>query len=425
MSLLYTIWRGLKAPNCISDSCFYADPNGQWGIDVRSLKSLEQCFRQYNTSLAISVYGVLTDTISEMPKLALLSARDKKIWENRDVAAKDGPSKLNEGSDKFAKVQPLDFVVILRKRVISGIFFGVENERWEIFKTQEAGFRRSTSWAPDLRGTKLRMDVNAILHALDKYPCIGYNLQAYISSTGNIYLVDPDLSPPQTHDNTTCTQFRKKARAKLRDILDIFVPIRWKSSYKGRAFREYHERIEEKIQTTYLPHRDVQNRSYELPAYEGEFGMELRVMVPWAFYLSQRCALNTSGFPGTKYMYFFSPNHRIISGRRGYRHLPKGNPLNSSTPHIHDFSAENWHPPPFKKFFFRDEVRDLLDRPVIFISNKFTSEWGGAPVNYFSTSLLFRIMKFLTPHYDVIYKRDTHASHVDHQGGELHLDEKK
>ena len=120
------------------------------------------------------------------------------------------------------------------------------------------------------------MDVNAILHALDKYPCIGYNLQAYISSTGNIYLVDPDLSPPQTHDNTTCTQFRKKARAKLRDILDIFVPIRWKSSYKGRAFREYHERIEEKIQTTYLPHRDVQHRSYELPAYEGEFD-ELRV----------------------------------------------------------------------------------------------------------------------------------------------------
>ena len=32
----------LESPNCSSGSCFYADPNGQWGIDVRSLKSLEQ-----------------------------------------------------------------------------------------------------------------------------------------------------------------------------------------------------------------------------------------------------------------------------------------------------------------------------------------------------------------------------------------------
>ena len=77
VSPLYDLAR-LETPNCISDSCFYADPNGQWGIDVRSLKSLEQCFRQYNTSLAI-IYGVLTDTIDEMPKLALLSARQENM----------------------------------------------------------------------------------------------------------------------------------------------------------------------------------------------------------------------------------------------------------------------------------------------------------------------------------------------------------
>jgi len=54
----------------------------------------------------------------------------------------------------------------------------------------------------------------------------------------------------------------------------------------------------------------------------------------------------------------------------------------------------------------------LDDKPLVVISNKFTPEWGRRPVNYIGLDTLFRILRYLTPKYNVLYKRGI-SKHAD------------
>jgi hypothetical protein len=154
--------------------------------------------------------------------------------------------------------------------------------------------------------------------------------------------------------------------------------------------------------------------------YEGEFGTELRVMVPWAYYLrttQQNCTLHSRGAIGTKYLYYFSDTHEIIHDLvRHYELLPKGNPFGVDTPHIRSFPEKNprWRPPPFRQFFTTmstsNSTNSSIDddnKPMLFISNKYRKEWRRPPVNFLSVSVLRTILTQLTPYYHIVYKRHT------------------
>ena len=158
--------------------------------------------------------------------------------------------------------------------------------------------------------------------------------------------------------------------------------------------------------------------------------MEMRVYVPWAYFKSDHgCTqLHTLGATGSKYMYWFSDSHQVVPFKRrdqsiGGRGNPfpivtgrRDNPLPHRTVHIPSFPDDApWQAPPFKEFFFRPEVASLLtEKPLVVIQNKYHSEWGGPPVNFFSTETLSEMLDYLVPKYTVMYKRHTAAKLGDH-----------
>jgi hypothetical protein len=83
-----------------------------------------------------------------------------------------------------------------------------------------------------------------------------------------------------------------------------------------------------------------------------------------------------------------------------------------------------WQAPPFKDFFRRPEVAALLlDKPLVVIQNKYHTEWGEPPANFFSVDVLSEMLDYLVPNYTVLYKRHTAKLLGDHSK-RLELNEK-
>jgi len=141
--------------------------------------------------------------------------------------------------------------------------------------------------------------------------------------------------------------------------------------------------------------------------------MELRLMVPWAYSVSQHCIINSQGVVGTRYLYFFSDNHSIANVTRAFQgkgqSIPQPNPFKQPSVHFRDKDLPahmNWLPPPIKSFFQVPRVRDVLgSRPLVIIHNKYVSQWGQPPSNFLSVDLLRKILRYLTTKYEVLYKR--------------------
>ena len=229
--------------------------------------------------------------------------------------------------------------------------------------------------------------------------------------------------------------------------------------FMTKEFREYKQIVEQSM-IDYDPSLyggafsslECPKYASDFPMWTGEFGKELRVMVPWAYSSYLKCrrgqdssALETSGVPGTKYLYFFNyKNHKVNpNSKRGDMYLPNDNPFGSKDVHMDTLPTtsafwDNWSPPPIRQFFyqngaFKNRLNDLLSnyskkpttlpgqdsfkmKPLVVILNKYSIEWNKGPVNYFSVETLEKMLDYLTPNYTVLYKRHTSYALMDHQG---------
>jgi hypothetical protein len=151
----------------------------------------------------------------------------------------------------------------------------------------------------------------------------------------------------------------------------------------------------------------------------------MRVIVPWAYHMSQRCKIKTEGAPGTKYTYFFSDDHSIVDLQRQNVPLPKGNPFGSDTVQIADFPMDaDWLAPPFQQFFRPFDFPQRFGKPLIFISNKYRREYKQQPYNFMSINVLRKLLTYLTPKYHVVYKRHTAEVLKDFEDKERDLGDK-
>ena len=146
-----------------------------------------------------------------------------------------------------------------------------------------------------------------------------------------------------------------------------------------------------------------------------EFGVELALAVPYAYWLHKNNKLNTViTSKGMKPFYYFCSDVReefkfrtIDNAAAGLNDLPNNwihgiNPLEE--PGVLDYSK--WTPPPYKKYYKNDEIH--FKKPMIFISNKFNLEHGEEPMGYFDIACLHEMFSYLTDKgYSVIYKRVT------------------
>lgn len=144
-----------------------------------------------------------------------------------------------------------------------------------------------------------------------------------------------------------------------------------------------------------------------------EFGIELALTVPYAYYLHLNNKLEgvvTS--KGMSPFYFFTDkikeefNFRTIdNAAAGLNSLPNNwiHGINSlEEPGVLDYSE--WEVPPYSEHFSNDEF--TFERPTIFVTNKFNLEHGETPYGFFDIECLYQMFNTLDEKgYNVIYKR--------------------
>jgi len=129
-----------------------------------------------------------------------------------------------------------------------------------------------------------------------------------------------------------------------------------------------------------------------------EFGYELQLVIPYAYYLHKKNLLNktTSCFM-TKELYYFSKNHEEKYNKR----MCNSPNVPNKTPHIKELNYNNYTPPPYKLKYKNDYF--VYDKPLLIIHNKFNQEWGKPPINFINKETLSEIFKFCKDKYTIIY----------------------
>lgn len=133
--------------------------------------------------------------------------------------------------------------------------------------------------------------------------------------------------------------------------------------------------------------------------FNGEFGYELIGVIPYAYYLHKNNLLQeTISCLDTQNLYYFSINHHEKYSKRVYRNLDDF-PFRNL--HRATIDKTEWIPPPYKEHFINNTI--VYDKPICVISNKYTQEWAGKPINFLSPECINNIVKKLKNKYTIIY----------------------
>jgi hypothetical protein len=142
-------------------------------------------------------------------------------------------------------------------------------------------------------------------------------------------------------------------------------------------------------------------------AYDGEFGYELQLVIPYGYYLFTQGLLGkTTSCLDTESLYYFSKEHQ--EKYQGRRYVGEDDPIvdkdmPNKNPHVFKLNTSKWLPPPYKKQFANE--RFIFKREPLVIFNKYNSEWGGQAYNYLSLEVLEKIINLLKDRYQLIYCR--------------------
>ena len=137
--------------------------------------------------------------------------------------------------------------------------------------------------------------------------------------------------------------------------------------------------------------------------FNGEFGYELTLVIPYAYYLYLNHKLKkTKSSKLTKCFYYFSDNHEEKYTKR-WATKNTGLCLESPNKNItcKDLNYEQWIPPPYKSFYKNDILK--FDKEVLIIHNKFNKEWGSDPINYIDKITLQTLFEKFKDKYQIIY----------------------
>jgi len=159
-----------------------------------------------------------------------------------------------------------------------------------------------------------------------------------------------------------------------------------------------------------------------------EFGIELTLALPYAYWLHQNDKLNkviTS--KDMKPFYYFCDNveeryteRTVDNAAAGLNSLPNNWLHHNAWANFgkdHDdldkeqqresngfLDYSQWTPPPLEKIYKND--RFVFEKPIVIINNSFNIEGGTMPTRYFSIECLYEMFTYLTEqNYIVIYRR--------------------
>jgi len=148
-----------------------------------------------------------------------------------------------------------------------------------------------------------------------------------------------------------------------------------------------------------------------------EFGIELALVVPYAYHLHTQGKLDTViTSKGMKPFYYFCDDVReefnqrtIDNAAAGLNELPNNwihgiNPLEE--PAVLNY--DEWTPPPYKEHYKTIDNLPTEPRKQVMITNKYNLEHEEEPFGFFDIQCLYDMFTYITScGYDVIYKRAT------------------
>lgn len=160
-----------------------------------------------------------------------------------------------------------------------------------------------------------------------------------------------------------------------------------------------------------------------------EFGVELTLAIPFAYWLYENNMLDTViTSKGMSPFYYFCKDvreeheGRSLDNYAALENVPNKYMHQNSFPligkHYQDLTEEEkyqvngvldysqWKCPPYKEYYKNNEF--IFNKKTVFITNKFNMEHGHEPLGYFNIKCLYDIFDYLREKdYTVIYKRPT------------------
>ena len=140
--------------------------------------------------------------------------------------------------------------------------------------------------------------------------------------------------------------------------------------------------------------------------YTGEFGAEITTFIPFVAWLKQEGHLSGRRivtYAGMRPYYFFLDEAEFEGKTEPRRWFPASErywPSNATWTAV----SSPWHVyPDYRQHFVR--AGRHFHRPVLFIQNKFTVEWGEGPINYLPLNSLQRLLQLTANTFDVVYSR--------------------
>lgn len=139
--------------------------------------------------------------------------------------------------------------------------------------------------------------------------------------------------------------------------------------------------------------------------FTGEFGNEINSFIPfihWLFKADQLQGRKIRTYRGMRPFYFFLSDD-MYEEKNAPRYYvdPKDRP--SYLPNLNDHRSnrapDEWFPD-YRRFYKTDFG---FDKPLLLVQNKYTSEWGAPPVNFFDEALLRHLFGTFGTQFQIVY----------------------
>lgn len=140
----------------------------------------------------------------------------------------------------------------------------------------------------------------------------------------------------------------------------------------------------------------------EINSFNQEFGYELLSSIPYSYdlYLQNKLSETESGFD-TESLYYFSPKHTTNTIKRDVKNTIKAKKEELPYVGIHTHERPELKFPPYKEHYKNNDYK--WDKPTLCICNRYTTEWGGEPINYFDLDMLDWMFSELKKSYHIVY----------------------
>lgn len=142
--------------------------------------------------------------------------------------------------------------------------------------------------------------------------------------------------------------------------------------------------------------------------FEGEFGAEINSFVPfihWLWVSGEFGPRQIVTYRGMEPFYAFLPPDRILTVSEPRRYVPPASRppwLPTRDDHAPRNRARELFPD-YRTLFANDLF--AFEKPLLILHNKFSTEWGGPPVNFLPPDLLAETLAVLSERFQIVYSR--------------------